>query len=62
MSNAATGLSLQELHASIDSVISRVPLVNALRNQFAWPTKVLIDTSLVAQAQVKDEFLAAIQE
>ena len=50
------------MHASIDSVISRVPLVNALRNQFAWPTKELIDTSLVAQAQVKDEFLAAIQE
>jgi len=39
-----------------------LPLVNALRNQFARPTKELIDTILVGQAQVKDGFLAAIQE
>ena len=39
-----------------------LPLVNALRNQFARPTKELIDTILVGQAQVKDGFLTAIQE
>jgi hypothetical protein len=39
-----------------------LPLVNALRKQFARPTKELIDTILVGQAQVKDGFLAAIHE
>jgi hypothetical protein len=38
-----------------------LPLVDALRNQFAGPTKEMMDTILVAQNQVKDGFLAAGQ-
>jgi hypothetical protein len=37
---------------------NQVPLVNALRNRFVDPSKEIIDTILVAQAQVKDGFLA----
>jgi len=37
-------------------------VVNALRNQFAGPTKEVIDTILVAQTQMKDGLLLASLE
>jgi len=36
-------------------------LVDALRNQFAGPSKEMMDTIIVAQNQVKDGFLAVGQ-
>jgi len=41
------------------SGMNRVPMVDALRNQFTGPSKKMIDTILVAQNQVKDGFLVA---
>ena len=35
-----------------------LPFVDVLRNQFAEPSKKMIDTILVAQNQVKDGFLS----
>lgn len=34
------------------------PLAEALKNQFAGPSKEMIDTIIVAQIQVKDGFLS----
>ena len=37
-----------------------LPLVDALRNQFAGPSKEMMDSILVAHNQVKDGFLQTI--
>ena len=37
-----------------------LPIVDVLRNQFAGPSKEMIDTILVAQNQVKDGFLQTV--
>ena len=42
-------------------ILSWLPLVDALRNQFVGPSKELMDTILIAQNQVKDGFLVAGQ-
>ena len=39
-----------------------LPMVDALRNQFAGPSKEMMDTILVAQNQVKDGFLQSTHQ
>jgi hypothetical protein len=38
-----------------------LPLVDALRHQFAGPSKEMMDTIVISQSQVKDGFLATGQ-